>query len=61
MWEGFPLFPEQASTLAGEMEEYDYQVEMLRFHDALYRPARPGEHAWPLMKLGRWQEAREAG
>lgn len=46
------------SSLAGEMEEYQYQLEMLQFHDVLYRPARPGEHAWPLMKLGRWQEAR---
>ena len=33
---------------------------MLEYHDALYRPARPGEHAWPLMKLGRFDEARAA-
>ncbi|MGE3453776.1 MAG: hypothetical protein AB7O24_01555 [Kofleriaceae bacterium] len=47
------------ATLAGELEEYDYQLEMLRYHDALYRPARPGEQAWPLMKLGRIGEARD--
>ena len=48
------------STLAGAIEEYYYQSEMLRFHAAHDRPPRPGEYAWPLMKLGRWQEAREA-
>jgi len=48
------------SSLAGEMEEHEYQLEMLEYHDALYRPARPGEHAWPLMKLGRLDEARAA-
>ncbi|MGE3547349.1 MAG: hypothetical protein AB7L28_25710, partial [Kofleriaceae bacterium] len=47
------------ATLAGELEEYEYQLEILRYHDALYRPARPGEQAWPLMKLGRIAEARE--
>jgi tetratricopeptide (TPR) repeat protein len=48
------------ATLAGEMEEHDYQLEMLDYHDALYRPPRPGEHAWPLLKLGRLDEARAA-
>ena len=48
------------SSLAGEMEEHEYQLQMLEYHDALYRPARPGEHAWPLMKLGRLDEARAA-
>jgi tetratricopeptide (TPR) repeat protein len=47
------------SSLAAEMEEYDYQIDMLKFHDELYRPARPGEQAWPLMKLGRIEEAIE--
>jgi tetratricopeptide (TPR) repeat protein len=46
------------ATLAGEMEEYEYQLAMLEYHDALYRPARPGEQAWPLMKLGRTDQAR---
>jgi hypothetical protein len=48
------------ASLAGEIEEHEYQLEMLRYHDALYRPARPGEQAWPLLKLGRTDEARAA-
>lgn len=47
-------------SLAGEMEEYDYQLEMLRYHDELYRPSRIGEQAWPLFKLGEIDEARQA-
>jgi hypothetical protein len=48
------------ADLAGELEDHSYQLEMLKYHDALYRPARPGEHAWPLMRLGRTDEARAA-
>lgn len=51
------LFHIQA--VAQQMEEYDYQLEMLDYHDKLYRPKLVGEHAWPLMKLGRLDEARE--
>ena len=45
------------AQLAGEIGEYEYQLSMLEYHDALYRPARPGERAWPLMKLGRTLDA----
>lgn len=48
------------AALAGEIGEYDYQLAMLEYHDALYRPARPGERAWPLMKLGRMADAMAA-
>ncbi len=44
--------------LAGEMEQYDYQLQVLEFHDYLYDPDLLGEHAWPLMHLGRYEEAR---
>ncbi len=50
------LFAIQA--LAGEMEEYAYQVQVLEFHDYLYDPDLLGEHAWPLLHLGRFDEAR---
>ena len=50
------LFHIQA--VAQQMEEYDYQLTVLDFHDQLYRPRLVGEHAWPLMKLGRITEAR---
>lgn len=48
------------ASLAGEIGEYEYQLSMLEYHDALYRPARPGERAWPLMKLGRTDDALAA-
>ncbi|MCC6526522.1 MAG: hypothetical protein IT373_27990 [Polyangiaceae bacterium] len=44
--------------LAQEMEEFDYQLQVLDFHDSLYSPMAVGEHAWPLMRLGRLDEAR---
>ena len=40
------LFATQA--LAGEMEEYEYQLHVLEFHDYLYDPDLLAEHAWPL-------------
>jgi len=48
------------AQLAAEVEDYDYELAMLDYHDQLYRPERIGERAWPLMKLGRLDEAREA-
>jgi len=44
--------------LAGEMEEYEYQISVLEYHDYLYDPDLLGEHAWPLMHLDRYEEAR---
>ncbi len=46
-------------ALAGELEKLDYQLQILDFYDSLYSPRLTGEHAWPLMKLGRFDEARE--
>lgn len=51
------LFAIQA--LAGEMEEYDYQYQMLEFYDYLYDPDLTAEHAWPLLHLGRYNDARD--
>jgi tetratricopeptide (TPR) repeat protein len=48
------------ATLAGEIEDYDYQLSIMDFHDQLYKPELVGERAWPLMKLGRIEEARAA-
>jgi len=50
------LFATQA--LAGEMEEYEYQLHVLEFHDYLYDPDLLAEHAWPLVHLNRLTEAR---
>lgn len=44
--------------VAGEMEEWDYQLHILEFHDMLYDPDLYAEHAWPLIQLGRYDLAR---
>ncbi len=46
-------------SLAGEMEEYEYQLHVLEFHDYLYDPDLLAEHAWPLLHLHRYNEARD--
>lgn len=45
-------------VVAGELEEYEYQLEILEYHDALYQPDLTAERAWPLLHLGRVKEAR---
>ena len=45
---------------AGLMELYDEQLALLDAHDRLYEPDLIGQHAWPLMKLHRYDEARAA-
>jgi hypothetical protein len=51
------LFAAQAA--AGEMEAYEYQLHVLEFHDYLYDPDMLAEHAWPLLHLKRYNEARD--
>lgn len=48
-----------AQTIAGELERHDYQLQLLDYHDSLYDPRLTAEHAWPLMQLGRFDEARK--
>jgi tetratricopeptide (TPR) repeat protein len=47
-----------AQTIAGELERHEYQLQLLDYHDSLYDPRLTAEHAWPLMLLGRFDEAR---
>jgi tetratricopeptide (TPR) repeat protein len=49
----------QISRLAGQMELYEYQLELLGYHDHLYDPDLVAERCWPLMKLDRMDEARQ--
>lgn len=44
--------------VAGEMEEWDYQLHVIEFYDMLYDPDLYAEHAWPLIQLGRYDLAR---
>jgi tetratricopeptide (TPR) repeat protein len=50
---------QEIEGLAGETEEYEYQLQILDFHDALYEPHLAAEHAWPLLRLGKFDEARK--
>ncbi|WP_306599514.1 hypothetical protein [Geothrix sp. 21YS21S-2] len=40
------------------MERYEDALRTLDAHDRLFLKQRPVDHAWPLMKLGRFREAR---
>lgn len=46
--------------LAGEMEEYEFQLQILDYHDALYEPDLLAERAWVLLHLNRLADARAA-
>lgn len=48
-----------AQMIAGELERHEYQLQLLDYHDSLYDPRLTAEHAWPLMQLGRYDEARK--
>jgi tetratricopeptide (TPR) repeat protein len=49
---------DQLIGVAAEMDRYEEQLELLRLHDRLYAPRYPSTWGWPLMKLGRHEEAR---
>lgn len=44
--------------LAGELEEFEYQLSVQEYYDYLYDPDLLAEHAWPLIHLGRYRDAR---
>jgi hypothetical protein len=45
-------------AVAGQMEEHEYQLEILDYYDKLYQPDLEAEHAWPLLQLHRVKDAR---
>lgn len=47
-------------SLAGEIEEYDYQLQIIDYYNQLYSPSLVAERAWPLLHLGRYDDARKA-
>jgi len=47
--------------LLGEMDRKAEQVQALDAYDAMYAPKLTRLRIWPLMKLGRYDEARDAG
>lgn len=48
------------AMVAGEMERHEEKIELLLEHDRMYSPPTVAERGWPLMRLRRYDEAREA-
>lgn len=46
--------------LAGQMERYDEQLQLIHTHDLIYEPDLLGERAWALLQQRRFDEARKA-
>jgi hypothetical protein len=57
-WEFHRQLLYSIQAVAGQMEEYEYQLEILDYYDKLYNPDLEAEHAWPLLQLGRVKDAR---
>lgn len=48
----------EITQLAGEIEQYEYQLHIIEFYDSLYDPDLLAEHAWPYIHLRKFDEAR---
>lgn len=57
-WHGLMLI-EQA-FVCGEMGRHEDKIALLEEHDSMYQPGLPAERGWPLMRLRRYGEARQA-
>lgn len=49
----------EITQLAGEIEQYEYQLNVIEFYDSLYDPDLLAEHAWPLIHMRHYDEARQ--
>lgn len=47
------------AELSGQLDNYEEELRILDTYNKLYRPPRKAIYAWPLMKLGRYDEARQ--
>ncbi len=52
------LFRIQAT--AQRLEAFEYQLDIIAYHDQLYSPDLDAQRAWPLLRLGRVKQARKA-
>jgi len=57
-WRWHALILVELSDLLGDMDRLDEKLEALGAHDRAYDPPLYAERTWPLMKLGRYAEAR---
>lgn len=48
----------EMSEVLGQMEAYEEEIELLETYDRVYDPRQTARYAWPLMKLGRYDEAK---
>lgn len=48
----------EITQLAGEIEQYEYQLHVIEFYDSLYDPDLLAEHAWPYIHLRKFDDAR---
>lgn len=58
-WRWHARILRQLIVITKELDRQEEAVELLEFRNELYRPLLHLEYGWPLMKLGRFEEARE--
>ena len=59
-WRWHARILRELAATEGDLDHHAAKLAWLARHDALYEPRLPAERAWPLMKLGRFDEARRA-
>jgi len=57
-WEWHNLILRRLIDVFGDMDLREEQLQLLAFRDARFTPEMTAEYGWPLMKLGRNEEAR---
>ncbi|MEL7060537.1 MAG: hypothetical protein AAGN46_10970 [Acidobacteriota bacterium] len=58
-WRWHALALSELAMVTGEMGRHERRVELLRQRAALYAPSYPADLGWPLMRLRRYDAARE--
>ena len=59
-WFWHALSITEMAFISGEMGRHEDKIRLLLERDAFYEPKLPAERGWPLMRLRRYGEAREA-
>lgn len=59
-WKWHARILRELSAAQGDLENYAERLRLIEVYNALYQPHMLAERAWPLMKLGRYEEARLA-
>ena len=59
-WRWHALMLAELSYVSGAMGQHEEKIRFLLERDALYDPPWPADRGWPLMRLRRYDEARQA-